>query len=98
MRAINHNRDNYYWDRDGTTIHGTIYMNWNEYGQAEKMLTREYKKAIKNIDTYTRDNLHYVRFIDDNGLVNMGVTATRLIFKHFKLPRYKDQNYMVIVK
>jgi hypothetical protein len=28
----------------------------------------------------------------------MGVTATQLVFYAFNLPRYKHQNYMVVVK
>ena len=98
MKVVNHNKNNFYHDSDGFVIRGTIYMNWAEYGQAEKMLTEKYEKAKKHNDTYIRDSLSYIRFIDDNGLVNMGVTATQLVFYAFNLPRYKHQNYMVVVK
>ncbi len=98
MKAINHNKNNFYHDKNGFVIRGTIYMNLAEYRQTEEMLTQKYENAKEHNDTYVRDSLSYKRFIDDNGQVNMGVTATQLIFCCFNLPRYKHQNYMVMVK
>lgn len=97
MRVTNYHRNNYRYIGD-TVVRGSIKMTFEEFLEAEKYLKKEYQKAEKNNDTYIRDNLHYTKLLPDNGKVVMGVTATELVFKRYKLPRYKQQNYVWEVK
>lgn len=113
MKVKNHHDGNYtfVYPSDSTVIYGTIEMSQIEYDQCIKYLKRV-RTNTKN--TYIRDSLHHVftytlpqhrkrvqekryPYIFDSR-ISLGVCATELIFKKFELPRYKRQNYMIVIK
>ncbi len=111
MKAINHHKDNYTYDssNDGSVMNGTIYMTAKEWETAKAMLRKAYTRAKRLNDTYTRDALSHtltytithlpdVKPYDTRRSFCIGVTATELLFQHFKLPHYKKQNYQIIIK
>lgn len=98
MRVTNHRKDNFITYKDGTICRGTITMTEQEFLQAEKYLQKRYEQAKRDRDTYIRDSLAYTKLLPENKKVVMGITATKLIFEKFKLPRYKEQNYLWEVK
>lgn len=52
----------------------------------------------KYCDTAIRDGLKYSKLLPKSKKVVMGVTATKLIFEKFNLPRYKEVNYLWEIK
>lgn len=105
MKAINHQKNNYTYDgsNSGSVMNGTLYMSKKEWNRVVKYLGGQYKKAVKNSDTYIRDGLGHAlswNIPKHSGEKSfcIGVTATELIFKHYNLPRYKRQNYQIIIK
>lgn len=97
MKVTNYQKDNYQYIGD-CVVRGSIKMTMQEFFEAEKYLKKEYQKAVKNNNTYIRDELKYTKLLPENKRVVMGVTATELVFKRYKLPRYKQQNYVWEVK
>jgi hypothetical protein len=98
MKIINH----YNWytlPNDSTIIHGTIEMTEKELQKVFKYLTKEYEKAIKKCNTSIRDGLATLKnkkYTHQNiNHFSIGITATKLLFKKYNLPRYKDQNYAI---
>lgn len=96
MKVTNYQIDNYRYIGD-VVVRGSIKMTFDEFIEIEKYLKDKYQKALKDGDTYIRDELKYTKLLPDNGKVVMGVTATELVFKKYKLPRYKKQNYVWMV-
>lgn len=102
MKVVNHHKNNYSYDRsgNGSVIRGTLYMSQKEFKEVIGYLAKEYKRALKNCDTSKRDGLSYLfDWIlpkhDNKSPFCAGITATTLIFKHYNLPRYKEQNYTI---
>ena len=105
MKATNHHKDNYTFDdsNDGSVMNGTIYMTTKEYHKVLEYLRKAYTNAKAKNNTYIRDGLSHVfnwTLVKRLNLkrICLGVTATELIFKHYKLPRYKRQNYVIEIK
>ena len=91
MKLKNHNKNNTY-EIDSYVMRGTIEMSPSEWQKSYLYLWEQYKKAIKSIDTYKRDSLSSLK--KDTGLLfSVGILATQLIVKKYKLKNYKDQNY-----
>ena len=106
MKVINHNKGNYTYIHD-CVCYGTIEMSLKEFIKAYDYLYTRYKKAKTYTETYTRDSLynlfntHKIReAIVNKSLDNicLGVCATEILFKKYKLPRYKKQNYLIVIK
>jgi hypothetical protein len=113
MKIQNHNAGNYFFTSQGdsSVMYGTITMTQAEYNDAIKYLQGVYKRT-KN--TYIRDSLahvfnwtlkkrgdYHMEFFRQNSSgesVSLGVCATELLFKRYKLPRYKRQNYRIVVR
>lgn len=94
-------------------MYGTIFMTPKEYQKVLTFLKARYIKAKEKGETYIRDSLsHYFSgtygdkdttpkkdcILSTHNSICLGVCATELIFKKYKLPRYKRQNYQIIVK
>ena len=100
MKLVNHQDKNCY-DIETYVMRGTISMTMKEYEALELELYKRYKKALKKIDTYTRDALSQtLEGIKENRenmkigrLVSFGVCATKLLVDIFGLKGYKEQNY-----
>lgn len=91
MKLINHNKNNTY-DIETYVMRGTIQMTSKEWKKSYLWLWGQYQKAIKDIETYKRDGLSSLK--SDKGLLfNIGVVATSLLVKKYKLNNYKNQNY-----
>ncbi len=103
MKIINHPKDKYIL-LDGTVMRGTIIMTQKEWKKAIDYLQRTKDRAVRMHDTYTRDNL--VHLFSHEFFLSaypphttcLGVCATKLIVAKFYLPRYKEQNYQVVIK
>lgn len=102
MKATNHHKDNYTYDdtSSGSVMNGTIKMTRKEYKDAIAFLKNEYKKAKQYNYTATRDGLmHTIDWVlnryGDKRRICLGVTATELIFRRYRLPNYKRQNYVI---
>jgi hypothetical protein len=94
MNIKNHKKDNGYNLKDGSYMRGTITMTSKEWQKAYLWLWGQYQKAIKDIDTYKRDSLASLK--KDSGQVfSIGITATSLLAKRYKLSNYKNQNYAI---
>ncbi len=76
-------------------MRGTIEMTVEEFVKANDYLGEEYKKAIKNCDTYIRDTIGgWVGLVPDVGnYFALGGTATKLIASKYGLANYKSINY-----
>ena len=105
MKIINHNKGNYTFvsPSDSSVMYGTIEMNQEEFENAIAFLKKRYGIAKRYCHTYVRDSLAHVftwtlKHYPQNGRISLGVCATELLFKHFDLPRYKKQNYVIIIK
>jgi len=105
MKITNHNKGNYTFDDscDGSVMYGTIKMTRKEFDNAIEFLKSRWRKSTKNTETYTRDALNHVFnwTIPNHGKdrrICLGVVATKLIFEHYKLPRYKKQNYVIDIE
>lgn len=104
MQLKNHNKENHYTiNNDSSVMRGTIEMNRKEYARAIIFIQNEYAKATKKINTAIRDGLatalihhreDYMAPIGSN-FVCLGVTATALIAKRYKLSNYKNVNYAI---
>lgn len=91
MKITNHNPNNTY-DIDTYVMRGTIEMTPQEWREAYSFLQKKYKQAAQKTDTYPRDSLASIR--KNSGLLfSVGVPATQLLFKKYKLKNYKNQNY-----
>lgn len=88
MKLTNHQKNNFY-DVDTSVMRGTISMTPNEYKKVYAYLCDQYQKAVKSIDTYKRDNLSSLKK-ETNKLFCLGVVATALIAKKWKLKRYNN--------
>ena len=101
MKLTNHSDSNIY-DINTYIMRGTISMTQEELLEVYPFLLRELKKAIKNVDTATRDGLWNIkdRFNHRRGKRKfcLGITATRLIVKKYNLKNYKDVNYGIKIK
>jgi len=91
MKLINHQKNNFY-TIDSYVMRGTIKMTAKEWQIAYLWLWGQYKKAVKNIDTYKRDSLSSLNK-EKGRLFCLGVCATGLIANKHHLNNYKDQNY-----
>lgn len=96
MKLTNHKKENSY-TIDTFVMRGTITMTCTEYENAIMFLLREYQKAVKKCDTYTRDSLSGLKLLAVPRLSSLGVCATKLIVKKYGLTGYKDQNYGIRV-
>lgn len=103
MQLKNHYEKNEYNLEDGTRIKGTIVMSFEEYKKVILFIEKEYQKAVKKIDTYKRDSLgvslakEKKRMKTLGRYVCLGIEATKLIVKKYKLEKYKGQNYAVLI-
>jgi len=96
MKLTNHNNNNAY-EVDDAIMRGTIEMTAKEWTKTYLWLWEQYQKAITDIDTYKRDNLSSLK--NETGRIFcLGITATKLIAKKYKLNNYKDQNYAIKIK
>lgn len=105
MKVTNHQQGNYTFvsREDSNVMYGTIEMSRKEFTEAITYLGRV-KGATKN--TYVRDSLGHLfsytlpsfskRYPSNR--ISLGVCATDLVFKKYKLSRYKRQNYVVVIK
>lgn len=89
MKLTNHHT----YDIDTYVMHGTIEMTMEEYYKAFIFLRNKYHKAVKNLETYTRDSLAGLDYERNKKLFSLGVTATSLIATRYHLKGYKNQNY-----
>jgi len=98
MKLRNRQKDNFF-EVDDAIMRGTIEMSRKEWKTAFDYLLKEYKKAIKNCDTYKRDSmigLELRNYTDD--VFCVGICATKLLVDKYKLKNYKDVNYAIIIK
>ncbi len=102
MKLVNHHKDNYTFDdsNDGSVMNGTIYVTESEYADIVRRIKASYRVAVKSSTTYRRDSLAHVinwtfRNHGNDKRLCLGVTATELIAKWYKLPNYKKQNYVI---
>ena len=105
MNITNHKKDNSYTCiGDSSIMRGTITMTAKEYAKAIMYLQNEYSKAQKDCNTAIRDGLlramatHRDSYMQYMKVFSLGVTATQLLFKKYKLPNYKEQNYAIKIK
>lgn len=73
-----------------------------EWFEAMYAIKERYEKVKKEGETYTRDMLQHainynIKIANAHELkrFSIGVEATKVVFDHFKLPRYKKQNYSI---
>lgn len=104
MKVINHQKGNYTFvsPSDSSVMYGTITMSAREWRSAVVYLKSRYTLAKRYTNTYVRDGLSHVfnwtlKHYPQDGRVCLGVTATELLFKKYKLPRYKRQNYVIVI-
>jgi hypothetical protein len=96
MKVKNYNKGNYIGAFD-CVLYGEILMTWKEWMAATAYLLRSggdvLEKKMLREDILRKDTyLH-----DDKNITwrNIRVTYTAKLFKHFNLPRYKRQNYVI---
>jgi HPt (histidine-containing phosphotransfer) domain-containing protein len=95
MDIVNHNKNNHY-DINTYVMSGTITMTLKEYKRVYAFLMDKREKAIENNKTYARDSLENVKHHqhkEKGNLFSLGVYATQLLCKKYKLNNYKNQNY-----
>ena len=104
MKVTNHNKDNYTFvsASDSSVMNGTIEMSKKEFDNAIAFLKRRYGIAKRYNHTYIRDSLSHVfnwtlKHYPKDKRICLGVCATELIFKQYNLPRYKKQNYVIVI-
>ena len=85
MKLTNYHKNNYSIDKDGTIYRGDITMSIHEYDACIQ--------DIKNNDLLNRQ----IKSITNN-IKSLGITNTRFIVDKYKLPRYKNINYLIIIK
>lgn len=97
MKVINHHKGNYTFDdtQDGSVMYGTVKVTESEWRKVLEYL----KRAKYTSNTYHRDGLkHFWSWVYPKHKklkrLCIGVSNTELVFKHFKLPNYKRQNYV----
>ncbi|MBP9771430.1 MAG: hypothetical protein KBD16_00685 [Candidatus Pacebacteria bacterium] len=102
MKLINHHKGNFTFDdsHNGSVMYGTIYVTESEFADIVKRIKRSYRDAVRSCSTHRRDALSHViswtlRNHGNDKRLCLGVTATALIAKWYKLPRYKHQNYVI---
>lgn len=105
IKVINHQKNNYTYDssNSGSVMNGTIFMTKREWEKCKDIICKAYGKAKRYNHTYERDGLahaisYYIPHHEKAPSFCIGVTATEVIFKAFNLPRYKRQNYQIIIK
>lgn len=96
-----------------SVMYGTIKVTPKEFASIVTFLWKKYAQAEKSANTYVRDGLNHClnyslpqwekrkkqnRYPQHNNRVCLGVTATELIFEQWNLPRYKKQNYVIVIK
>lgn len=104
MKITNHNKGNYTFvsPSDSSVMYGTITMTRKEYERAIAFLKRRYGTAKRYNHTYIRDSLAHVfnwtlKHYPQENRICLGVCATELLFKEYGLPRYKKQNYLIVI-
>ena len=87
MKLTNKNNSNIY-DVDTYVMRGTISMSKDEWKEVLMFLEKEYKKAVKNCDTYIRDSLwNFEKRFENKGkkIFCLGITATQLLVNKYNL-------------
>lgn len=100
MKIINHQKGNFSYCGE-SVMYGTIIMSQKEFCDVVGYLKQQYRYAKKHIKTYVRDSLYHTityTLTKKENPVCLGVCATELLFKKYKLPRYKKQNYQIVIK
>ena len=103
MKIINYNRG--YNDIFECSIHGTIKMNREEFDQAVKYLFMDSDRIRKDHEYFNskllerdlarRIHIKNKRGISQGFFVNIRVSATEALVKHFNLKGYKRGNYQL---
>lgn len=96
MQLKNRQKNNFFYV-DDAVMRGTIEMTSQEWQKCYLWLWGQYQKAIKDIETYKRDSLASLKK-DKGRIFCIGVLATQLIVKKYKLKNYRDVNYAIIIK
>lgn len=107
MKIKNYIKGNYRYCGEGV-MYGEIKMTSHEFVEVIEYLKIAYHSAQMTCETYTRDSLAHVfdyslreaqieKDIPMSMPVCLGVCATEIIFKKYNLPRYKRQNYQIII-
>jgi ligand-binding SRPBCC domain-containing protein len=97
---LKNRQNNNYFEFDDCIMRGEIEMTPDEWKEAYAFLDNEYRKALKDYVTYTKDSL-YSGFVARNlegTELSIGVTATKLLVDKYKLKNYKDGNYLIVIK
>jgi hypothetical protein len=104
MKVKNYNKGNYTSAFD-CVIYGEIEMTWKEWMKASSYLLRSggdmlekrmLREDITRIDKYLETPIWTAPTKQKNVTYrNIRVTYTQKLFKHFNLPRYKQQNYVI---
>ena len=105
MKVINHNQGNYHFcDSDSAVMYGTIEMTRDEWIGVYYYLRTLYfqlsQNEHNNDDYYTKISLEaHGQPLDvaAGKHFSLGVSPTRRIFEAFSLPRYKHQNYSIVI-
>ena len=95
MKLKNRQKDNFF-EVDDAIMRGTIEMTAKEWQKSYLWLWGQYQKAVKDIETYKRDSLSSLKK-EQGRIFCIGVEATRLLVKKYKLKNYKDVNYAIII-
>jgi hypothetical protein len=97
MKVKNYNKGNYI-DAFSCIIYGEIEMTWKEWLEAKRYLLlsggdytekRMLREDIERSDRYLKLSSEKVIYR------NVRVSYIEKLFKHFNLPRYKKQNYVI---
>jgi len=97
MKLKNRHQNNFF-EVDTYIMRGTIEMTAKEWQKSYLWLWGQYQKAIKDIETYKRDSLSSLKK-EQGKVFCIGVLATSLLAKKYKLVRYnKGINYAIIIK
>lgn len=88
MQVINHQNE-YYTTVPGSSsiMRGTIKMSLTEYTEAKQYLQKS--KATKHEYIYWPAT--------QSQSFCIGLHNTRMLFEKYHLPRYKDQNYRILI-
>lgn len=101
MTIKNYNKGNYMYAFDAV-IYGHIEMTAKEWKEATTYLKRAIKDTFYHnmlLSDIERTDKNLVQFTKNgNQWRNVRVSATQLLFKKYNLPRYKQQNYAILIK
>lgn len=88
MRVTNHQKENYTTVPGSSSImRGTITMSLAQYNEAKQYLQK----------SKTAKHQHIYWPATQNQSFCIGVHNTQMLFKKYHLPRYKDQNYRIVI-